>query len=167
MSRKVKCYWTKEEGRDDEFYEAKNGRFFKTEEVYNEYVVEMEYHKEVVDMFSRLLGYYDSGQFNKQAMKELQELKKTYSYADIFDTFKEFYCKLDIVMKTKTQLNDFLKAKYIFAVIKNNINDVCNKNIRLEKAKKLIDEKEIDIDIMNDSKTNNSKIKDISEFLDY
>lgn len=167
MARKVKCNFTKEVGYNNEFFLAENGKYYKNEETYNKECEESELHLKIVDMFSTLLGYYDDGQFNAQAMKELSSLRKTYKYQDIYDTFKEYYHSLEIILPTKAGMSDYHKAKYIFALIRNKINDIMDKNNRMIKSEKHMKEKTIDIDILNNKSTNTVKKSDISQFLDY
>lgn len=167
MGRRVKCVITGEYGNSDTFFKAENNKYYKDKTTYDDYLFQMDLRYKIIDDFSRLLGYYDTSQFNTQAMKELKSLSNTYSYKDIYDTFKEYYSRLEVVLPSKANMTDYQKAKYIFSVIKNNINDFVNKNKHKLDTENSIEKKDVELDILNDIQTNTAKAKDISSFLDY
>lgn len=164
--RRVKCQITKEYGYNNQFFKAPNNKYYKTQEIYDEYEFEMKCFKIIRGKILDLMGYKNEGQMPTFIFKEIGNLYETFSYDIILKTLN---CKLNNIqysLRNNRFNNEFAKAKYIFAIIKNSINDVAKNYSRKNKTQQSIENTNIELDIINNIQTNTKKHKDISMFLD-
>lgn len=169
MSRKCKCQLTGEYGTTDTFYKAEDGKYYKTKELYEARKKEKEDRKAVIERFAVDFLDYKTGQvFPSVLTKKLKELE-FYGYDVINRTIDKCYEAIQYSLRTKSFNSDANKIAYIFAIIKNNINDVYRDVQREESAQRkqcqasnmsVIDEQSI----MNIG--TKQKAKDISCFLE-
>lgn len=170
MARQCKCQITGEIGTTDTFYKAENGKYYKSKKLYDVWNKENEDRKKVIERFAMDFLDYEPGQvFPTVLMKKLKELE-FYGYDVINQTIDKTYNSIQYAIQHKDFKNDIGKISYIFAIIKNNINDVYKQVLREEKVeskqKAQSDNFEpvSENDLMNiGSKT---KAKDISDFLE-
>ena len=133
MGRKCKCQLTGEYGTTDTFYKAENGRYYKSQKLYETWKKQNENRKAVVERFAVDFLDYKTGQvFPTILTKKLKELE-FYGYDVINRTINKSYEAIQRALRTKTFFNDVNKIAYIFAIIKNNINDVYKEVQREEK----------------------------------
>jgi hypothetical protein len=163
MARKVKCVITKEYGTSDVFYKAPNGRYYKTEDIYNEYEFEKKCRLLLLDKFVDLLGYYNTAQFPTILPKEIKELHNTFTYKVMLKTFNRCLKNIQYALNNKNFTTEYGKIKYILAIIKNKINEVNKEEQRQTQYKTT---QCVNINILNDKKTNTRRHKDISSFLE-
>lgn len=136
MARKVKCQITGEYGTSDTFYKADNGKYYKSKELYDTWNKENEDRKRVIERFtSEFLDYVPGQVFPTVLTKKLKELE-FYGYDVIDRTIDKSYDSIQYALRTKDFRNDVGKISYIFAIIKNNINDVYKQVLREEKEQK-------------------------------
>lgn len=156
--RKVKCCATGEYGFNDEFYRAPNGRYFKTEETYAEYIQKKETRKAlrdekrnqkaqheplrreksasrrlVMDELMDIFGYVPGQVFPISVPKRLKELE-FYGNEIILETIKRCRKDIDFAIADKNFPNEYVKTSYVMAIIKNRINDVYAEQTRKQKA---------------------------------
>jgi len=162
MARKVKCKMTNEYGTSDVFYRADNGEYYKSKEIYDIYVYEKKCRIILIDKLIDIMGYKNMTQFPTVLSKEVKILHETYSYGVILKTFNHCNKNIQYALSNKNFGNEYGKIKYIFAIIKNNINDIDK-----QESRKLIVEntKKVDVDIINNNTSNTKTHKDLTNFL--
>ena len=163
MTRKVKCVVTNEYGMSDTFYRAENGKYYKTEEIFEKYQFENKCRMLLLDKIVDILGYNDTAQFPTTVPKEIKDLHINFEYSVILRTFNKCYKNIQYAISNKKFTSEYGKIKYIFAIVKNSINEVNKdeKNKQLYKVTQQIDE-----NIINNEVSNTKQHKNITEFLE-
>ena len=169
MARKVRCAVTREYGTSDTFIKIGN-KYYKSQQIYDEYEKEKVYRQKILDMISFDFLDYSPGQtFPTLIVKQLKQLD-FYSKEVIYQTFLKCYDNIMYYLKNKDFKDDCAKIRYIFAIIKNNINDVYKECLREEKIIDKQEEQTTNFDVVDEQSMMNigSKIKakDISDFLE-
>lgn len=166
MARQCKCQVTGEKGTTDTFYKANNGKYYKSKEVYDVWNKENEDRKNVIEKFAIDFLDYESGQvFPTVLTKKLKELE-FYGYDVINRTIDKAYNSIQYAIQHKEFKSDVGKISYIFAIIKNNINDVYKQTVQEEKEKKSGIICEIDNEVDIDNIQSNHKEKNIKKWLE-
>lgn len=164
MARQCKCQVTGEKGTTDTFYKADNGKYYKSKEVYDIWNKENEDRKNVIEKFAVDFLDYKPGQvFPTVLTKKLKELE-FYGYDVINRTIDKAYNSIQYAIQHKDFKNDIGKISYIFAIIKNNINDVYKQIVQEEKRSETVCEIDNEVDI-NNIQTNH-KEKNIQKWLE-
>lgn len=124
MGRKCKCQITGEWGNTDTYYKAPNNKYYKSQEIYEAWVRNNKSRKIVLQRFATDFLDYKPGQiFPTLLVKKLKELE-FYGYDVINKTIDKSYDAIQRALSSISFDNDIGKISYIFAIIKNNINDV-------------------------------------------
>lgn len=170
MARQCKCQITGEIGTTDTFYKADNEKYYKSKEVYDIWNKENENRKKVIEKFAIDFLDYKPGQvFPTVLTKKLKELE-FYGYDVINQTIDKTYNSIQYAIQHKDFKNDIGKISYIFAIIKNNINDVYRQILREEKIKEKQKTQTDHFESISESELMNigskKKARDISEFLE-
>ncbi len=166
MARQCKCQVTGERGTTDSFYKAPNGKYYKTKEIYEAWENNNKFRSQVIDKFSyEYLDYVPGQIFPTLFFRKLKELE-FYGYEIIYKTMCKCDNNIQWSIKNKEFKNEAGKISYIFAIIKNNINDVYKEKNIIQK-KNNIAPAEIDITYEDELFDIGTHIKgnDISEFL--
>ena len=164
MARKVKCQITKEWGMSDVFYKAPNGKYYKSQKLYEVWLKEKTDRAEFLDMFaSEYLGYEKGQVFPTVLCKRLQELE-FYGFDVINQTVKKCHSSIEYALTHKDFANENGKISYIFAIIKNNINDVYKQTVKEDNAPKVEHYVDETVDIENIQTKH--KEKDITKWLE-
>lgn len=166
MARQCKCQVTGEKGTTDTFYKADNGKYYKSKEVYDIWNKENEDRKNVIEKFAVDFLDYKPGQvFPTILTKKLKELE-FYGYDVINRTIDKAYNSIQYAIQHKDFKNDVGKISYIFAIIKNNINDVYKQVVQEEKENKSETVCEINNEVDIDNIQTNHKEKNIKKWLE-
>lgn len=164
MARQCKCQVTGEKGTTDTFYKADNGKYYKSKEVYDIWNKENEDRKNVIERFAVDFLDYKPGQvFPTVLTKKLKELE-FYGYDVINRTIDKAYNSIQYAIQHKEFKSDVGKISYIFAIIKNNINDVYKQVVQEEKRSETVCEIDNEVDI--DNIQTNHKEKNIKKWLE-
>ena len=164
MARKVKCQITKEWGMSDDFYKAPNGKYYKSKKLYEVWIKEKADKAEFLDMFaSEYLGYEKGQVFPTVLCKRLKELE-FYGFDVINQTVKKCHSSIEYALTHKNFANENAKISYIFAIIKNNINDVYKQIVKEDNAPKVEHYIDETVDIENIQIKH--KEKDITRWLE-
>ena len=164
MARQCKCQVTGEKGTTDTFYKADNGKYYKSKEVYDIWNKENEDRKNVIERFAVDFLDYKPGQvFPTVLTKKLKELE-FYGYDVINRTTDKAYNSIQYAIQHKEFKSDVGKISYIFAIIKNNINDVYKQVVQEEKKSETVCE--IDNEVNIDNIQTNHKEKNIKKWLE-
>lgn len=164
MARQCKCQVTGEKGTTDTFYKADNGKYYKSKEVYDIWNKENEDRKNVIERFAVDFLDYKPGQvFPTVLTKKLKELE-FYGYDVINRTIDKAYNSIQYAIQHKEFKSDVGKISYIFAIIKNNINDVYKQVVQEGKRSETVCEIDNEVDI--DNIQTNHKEKNIKKWLE-
>lgn len=123
MGRRVKCQVTGEYGNSDDFVKV-GSKYYKSQEVYDEFQRESELRRKIIHVISVDILGYESGQvFPTILVRRLKELN-FYPNEVILETVQNLQDSLLWAMQNKDFRSDVNRIEYIFAAIKNHINDV-------------------------------------------
>lgn len=161
--RKVKCCVTGEIGSADDFVKI-DGRYYKSQAVYDEHQKDMEYYHKSIDMISDLMGYKPGQVFPTIVGRRLKELQ-FYGNECLYNTIIDNYKTCEWYMSNKSFANDMQRSAYLFAIIKNNINDEYKKMTEKKNKKRHIENTYIETANLQDIGTS-VKGRDIGEFLE-
>lgn len=166
MARQCKCQITGETGTTNTFYKADNGKYYKSKEVYDIWNKENENRKIVIERFAvDFLDYKPEQVFPTVLIKKLKELE-FYGYDIINLTIDKVYNSIQYAIQHKEFKSDVGKISYIFAIIKNNINDVYKQTIQQEREKKNESVCEIDNEVDIENIQTKHKEKNIKKWLE-
>ena len=160
MARKVKCFITKEEGTSDIFIKIDN-KYYKSQEIYDESQKAKESFKKLIKYIGEELLGYETGQvYPSLVFKKLTEYK-FYDNEVILKTFK--LKEKDILYQINQDnkfKNDNGKVFYMFAIVKNAINDVHKEWLKEQKQITLNNKQDMKpIEILESVKHDNKNIK--------
>ncbi|HDK7194908.1 TPA: hypothetical protein PTV74_003215 [Clostridium botulinum] len=171
MGRKCKCRICKKELTTDTAYKVvidnKNAYYCNEEEYKNTLKT-----KQLKDnCYNTIKNMLNEPFVTPMMKKEINKLKEFYDYIVIEKTFKECEENIKWFLSNKEYSTEYAKIRYIITIIQNNINSVYKRYTEelkeMEKLFKQSNNETIDINIINNSITNNLKNNnDISEFLD-
>lgn len=100
-------------------------RYYCNAEEYNKTMNNRQHINKIKLLLSELLEYQVINTF---VDKRISELSKNYSYEDIYNTIKELMLDLQFALISNDFQSENHKINYIFAIIKNNINDIVTRN---------------------------------------
>lgn len=122
---KVKCrYCGKKIDRDTAFSPVAR-RYYCNSEEYNKTMDNRTYIHKIKLLLNDLFEYQIINTFLD---KRISELSKNYSYEDIYTTIQELMLDLQFALESNSFQSENHKINYVFAIIKNNINDIVHKN---------------------------------------
>lgn len=121
MARKVKCHASGEYGTTDTFVKI-DGKWYKDQLTYDMYQNIIKYRRKVYDELSDIMGYVPGQVFPTIVCRKLKELNM-YGYQCIYETIIRCRKDIDWFMTHKDFSSDYQRFAYLFAIIKNNIND--------------------------------------------
>ena len=163
MSRKVRCRITGEYGLSDEFVKI-DGKYYKSKKLYDTWFKEKADREAFIEMFAtEFLGYGKGQVFPTILCKKLKELE-FYGFDVINKTVKKCQSSIEYAITYKDFNNDSAKISYIFAIIKNNINDVYKQIVKENNASKVEHFIDDTVDIENIQTTH--KEKNIKKWLE-
>ena len=152
---------------------SNSGNLYKynycSEQEYNEYQKEIEYKNNTYDTLKDYMGYTEHQVLPSVVLKQITELHKGYSYKVIYNVIRSMEDRIRYWMTLDGKFdNEYHKAKYLNALITNNINDEYLKLKREAKIKRERIKETVDIDIIEimDATPTKRKVSDISDFLD-
>lgn len=131
MPRRCKCQVTGEQGTTDVFYQADNGKYYKTKELYEEQVRQKKaLRKAKKVLYEDFFGYLPGQPFSTWGVSELSQLTRFYDATTVLRTIEENYDAIRRSIKSKNFKNERAMVRYVFAIIRNNIKDVREKEQR-------------------------------------
>ena len=123
MARRVRCQITKEYGTSDTFVKI-GTKYYKSQEIYDKHHAEQKLQTQIVETIAYdFLGYEKGQEIPTVMFRKLKELD-FYSKEVIIETLSEISDAVHYWMENKQFDSDFGRISYIFAIIKNKINDV-------------------------------------------
>lgn len=136
---------TKEYGTTDTFYKGDDGRYYKSKEIYDEYIHEIntiELVKKI--MYEDFFGYKPNQPGSTWGYKEIAELHKFYKADVILKTIEEVRSNIEYALDNISFNSEYNMMKYIFTIIRNKIKDVNDIEIRRQKALEVLQAKSVD-----------------------
>lgn len=129
--RGCKCNYTGERGMTDSFYKAPDGKYYKDEATYGQHLADKEAQKFLNEYIARKYLDYTEGNrnFNTYLPKRIKEYVGKVKLTTLKRTFLECENTIDEACRTKRFHNDFVKLRYIFAIIDSNLAKVERKEI--------------------------------------
>lgn len=167
----VKCMATGERGPRDTYYKAPNGRYFKSEEIYEAWMAGRrkekakqnkprhyekpgrtpESYKKLCDTIADMIGY-DPGGGQPMPTIVFRRLKELDYYSDeiIQETLDEKADAIRWAMENKAFENDSGRACYLMAIVRNNIAEVERREKEKKKARRDEEHNNPNLDTMVD-----------------
>lgn len=162
---------TKEYGTTDTFYKGEDNRYYKSKEIYEEF----KHENETIDKIKRLMyegyfGYKPDQPGCTYGYKEINELHKFYSADVILQTIDEVSNRIEYALDNIEFNSEFSMMKYVFAIIRNSIKDVDDKEQRKKERMKILQAKEYEDVFIDEADDTNSVLantaNDLSDFLE-
>ena len=139
MGRKVKCQVTKEFGDSSEFFKAPNGKYYKTQEIYNHWKHEADDRKECISLICEY-GNYKSGEYAPTFLnKMVSDFGKKTGYDVLLETIRECDETFRWANENKDFTSEMGRLFYYKAIIGNRIVDVYKKRQRIKEQEKNIE----------------------------
>ncbi len=145
MGRKVKCQITHEVGDSADFYKAPNGKYYKSEDVYNLWRRETEDRKECIRLICDYADY-KSGEYAPTYLnKMLKEFADKVGYDVLLETIQG--CEKEFIWanENKEFNNELGRLFYYKAIIGNKVVDVYKKHQRIKEQEKRMSQTPIEI----------------------
>lgn len=119
-------------------------------------------------MYEDFFGYERGQPGSTWGYSEIAKLHKFYKATTILNTIEECYDNIRYAMDHKQFKNEHAMMSYAFAIIKNNIKKVYDREKRIEKKKEALNDKSyeiVDEIIETDNSIHVNAANDISGFL--
>ena len=144
--RKVKCRFCFKTLNSTEAYHIDDGKQYpyccSAQEYFAEKIDNENMHK-CYEVLYDAMRYRDNAILPNIVKKTLNDLHKSYSFEVILETIQKQKCSIEIACDTKTFNNEFVKCKYVMAIICNSIEDVY-KQMKIEEVQHQKDETELE-----------------------
>lgn len=172
MARKCKCKNCRTSLTTDIAYKVKEGDknvYYCSKEEYDTVIKEKEDKNRCITLLCDVMRIPFAPPI---LIKEVNNLKQYYEYEVIIRAIKENGKTLNWFISNNADSSDYAKTRYIITVISNNINAIKKKYDKEQKEIERLFSKndsvsDIQVDIINNiNKNNNSRVTDISDFLD-
>lgn len=144
MGRKVKCQVTNEIGNSSEFFKAPNGKYYKTEQIYNKWKHEMNDRKECTNLICEYADYKDGEYAPTFLHKMLSDFGKKVGYDVLLETIKECDEEFRWANDNKEFNNEMGRLFYYKAIIGNKIVDVYKRQQWVKEQERTIKNTPID-----------------------
>lgn len=139
MGRKVKCQVTKEIGDSSEFFKAPNGKYYKTEEVYNHWKRESDDRKRCIELICDYANYKNGDLAPTYLNKMISDFGNKVGYDVLLDTIKECEKEFLWANANKEFNNEMGRMFYYKAIIGNRVVDVYKRNQLIKEQEKQIE----------------------------
>lgn len=139
MGRKVKCQVTKEVGDASEFFKAPNGKYYKTEQIYNKWRHEAEDRRQCIDLICEYANYKSIEYAPSFLNKMLSDFGKKVGYDVLLETIQE--CENDFLWANSNRdfNNEMGRMFYFKAIIGNHIVDVYKRHEQSKEQEELME----------------------------
>ena len=167
---KVKCFATGEFGSSADFVRI-GGHWWKNEEVYKEYMKNLEYRRKAYELYGKIIGYETGQIFPGYIHKRFKKLE-FYGWECIYQNMIECRLSMEWAITHKDFQNAIGEAAYMFAIMEGNING-CYKRMKKQKQDELLKQKHSeenekysnDVDLASVQSVTTKK-RDISKWLE-
>lgn len=135
MGRRVKCQVTHEEGDSSVFFKAPNGKYYKTQEIYNHWRHEVDDRKECINLICEYGNYKIAPTYLN---KMVSDFGKRTGYDVLLATIRECENDFQWANDNKDFNNEMGRLFYYKAIIGNHIADVYKRvQLRKEQERKM------------------------------
>lgn len=136
MGRQVKCQITKEIGDSSEFFRAPNGKYYKTEDIYNKWRRDIEDRKECIRYICEYADYKD-GQYAPTFLnKMIADFGKVFGFDVLLETIQGCEKEFQWANDNKDFNNELGRMFYYKAIIGNNIADYYKRSQQLREQER-------------------------------
>ena len=122
---KVKCRYCKKKIDKEGAYSPFARKYYCSVEEYNKSMEDIDYLHKIKLLLNDLL---ENSSINTFINKRISELAQNYSYKQIYETIDEMSLEIQFGINSNNFNNENHKINYTFAIIRNSINDVIEKN---------------------------------------
>lgn len=124
MGRRVKCQVTKEIGDSKEFFKAPNGKYYKTEEVYNNWLSAASLRRQCLSEICDVAGYDESVVVPTFLNKMINEIGKKVGYDVLLETIRRNRKCFEWANEHREFPNELNRLFYYKSIILNNVIEV-------------------------------------------
>lgn len=139
MSRKVKCQITHEIGSSDNFYKAPNGKYYKSEQIYNSWRREVNDRNECIRLICEYADYKNGEYAPTFLNKMISDFGKKVGYDVLLETIQECDKEFRWANNNKEFNNEIGRLFYYKSIIGNHIIDVYQRSQRMKELEKKIE----------------------------
>lgn len=129
--RRVKCYATGEFGNSLEYVRHDN-HWWKSEEVYQQFIKNKQYRTKAYDLYAQIVGYVEGQPFPGYIHKRFKKLE-WYGWECVYQNMLNCQSSMEWAVNTKNFNNEIGEIAYLFAIMEGNIND-CYSKMKKQKA---------------------------------
>lgn len=147
MPRAVKCQVTKELGTSDTFFKAPNGKYYKTEEIYNQWKRNTELRNMCISILCDIAGYNENIVVPTFLNKMVNDIGKKVGFDVLYDTIQRHYNDFVWANEHKNFSTELNRLFYYQSIIKNNVVEVYKEYQQNKEQQKKIDNFELPDDI--------------------
>lgn len=124
MSRQVKCQITKEWGSSDDFFKAPNGKYYKSEEVYQQWKRTSKLRNQCISTLCDVAGYNENIVVPTFLNKMVNDLGNKVGFDVLNETIQRHYKDFVWANEHKEFTTEINRLFYYQSIIKNNVVDV-------------------------------------------
>lgn len=161
MGYRVKCQVTEVYGDSDNFYKARDGKYYQSKEIYKQHRREQLAYKKANDILMDVLKLKT---YPPVLGKFIKELHENHSYEVIYLTVCDVKSNIEYALHNKKFNNDYAMLSYVNAILKNRVNEI--ENIYQNRKHSSTPKIEIDEDVFENQRKNTHKKRDISKWLE-
>lgn len=157
--KRVKCRATGEFGTTLTFYKSKEGKYYKSEEIYKAFIGEQEAFLDCKRVLGALLEFNEAAPYPALLIKKINEFKP-YTFARLAATIRAKEKDIRWACENKKFDNTQRKIQYVFRILSNAINDIkIEAPVEDTHTEITIDDYNMDIPLQS-----TQKVKDMSMF---
>lgn len=165
MGRRVKLVDKEGEyGDNATAFKAPNGRYYSSEEAYQNIQKNEDYRQKCISKMFEILGYESYQKMPSIFYKHLNEWKG-YGFDVVFETILRVEPNINWALNTKDYQTESIKIMYFDRIIENNLNDVKKEFDMKKKINHRLDQDVYDV-VDLELSNKQQKTKDISKFLE-
>lgn len=155
LARRVKCRICGKYGTNDTFYRVveKNGKnkYYCSQEEYENHINEQNKRSNLIEYVHSEILMLEEGQIvNPIMIKKLNELHGFYDWEVIHKTFEKCKETIHYWMENKNFTSEYGMISYIMKIIESHINDVYDEWKFKKDQETKVENKKIDVSILND-----------------
>lgn len=124
MGRRVKCQITKETGDSKDFFKAPNGKYYKSEEVYNDWLRTTILRKECIKEICDIAGYNEEIVVPAFLNKIINDIGKKVGYDILLETIRRNRQSFEWANEHKEFSSELNRLFYYKSIITNHVVEV-------------------------------------------
>lgn len=152
--KRVKCRATGEFGTTLTFYKSEDGKYYKNEQIYRDYIAEKEAFLTCKRVLGALMDFDEAAPYPTFFIKKIKEFQP-YTFVRLEATIRAKEKDIRWACENKRFDTTQRKIQYVFRIISNSINDIKIDEIRHENTEITIDDYNMDIPLQSTQKVKN------------